>query len=85
MIRLRDNSKNPNTVTKKWHGFVFAVRRSLKRVVEIPDGEFRYRFSCENLRQYPKTSKTNCHLSKSRSQSCLETAGSSCQISSTSS
>ena len=57
MIQLHDNVKHPNILAKKWYEYLFAARQSLKRVVEIPDGDFRYRFSCENLREYSRCSK----------------------------
>jgi FkbM family methyltransferase len=57
MIRLHDNIRHPNILAKKWYEFLFAVRQSLKKVVEISDGDFPYTFSCENLREYSRCVK----------------------------
>jgi FkbM family methyltransferase len=57
MIRLDYNEKHPNILVKKWYKSLFAVRYRLAGRVEVIDGDQRYRFRCENLREYSRCVK----------------------------
>ena len=57
MIRLNTQKRHPNIIVKKWYDLWFRLRQSLTRDVELIDGELRYRFRCETLREYSRCAK----------------------------
>ena len=57
MIRLITHKRHPNIIVKKWYHFWFGLRRGLTRDVELIDGDLRYRFRCETLREYSRCAK----------------------------
>ncbi len=57
MITLNTHKRHPNIIVKKWYHLWFGLRRGLTREVELIDGERRYRFRCETLREYSRCAK----------------------------
>jgi hypothetical protein len=52
MIRVEAGKRHPNIIAKTFFRLRFLARRRMTVTVEVRDGDRRYRFQCENLREY---------------------------------
>jgi FkbM family methyltransferase len=57
MVRMKAGSPHPNLLFKYLYRLRFLIRERLSVHVEISDDDRRYRFNCENLREYSRCVK----------------------------
>ena len=57
MVRIKAGSPHPNILVKYAYRLRFLFRELLSVNVEITDNDRRYRFTCENLREYSRCVK----------------------------